>query len=129
MYHNVFAIWYVLIRYVTFSYCRSQKSIRESERVREEGTEIVARIQMVQRGGCTAEEELNFRILLQLETEGGARKSFFSALKDSKRTLITKEELCSFVWSFRFKRAAGKSWTSTDPYWAGKTLNPEPLDG
>ena len=129
MYHNVFAIWYVLIRYVTFSYCRSQKSIqrmRKRVRGRYRSSPIAVwdawhGYKRFREGGCTEKKELNFRILLQLETEGGARKSFFSALKDSKRTLITKEELCSFVWSFRFKRAAGKSWTSTDPYWTGKT--------
>ena len=48
-----------------------------------------------------------------------ARSAYFGALKDAKRTAITKDELCSFVWSFRFKRSAGKAWTSSDPYWSG----------
>jgi len=47
-----------------------------------------------------------FRV--QLKREGQARRAFFAALKDSTRTRITKSELCSFTWSFRFKRNAGK---------------------
>ena len=46
----------------------------------------------------------------QLLRVGQARRAFFGAINDSARTRITKRELCSFTWSFRFKRNAGRVW-------------------
>ena len=39
------------------------------------------------------------------------------SLKDSKRTVISMKELCSYDWAFRFKRDAGDWWEGLDPYW------------
>jgi hypothetical protein len=32
-------------------------------------------------------------------------------------TYIKAEELCKFMWNFRFKEAAGEHWLSNDPWW------------
>ena len=39
------------------------------------------------------------------------------SVADSKRTSLTRDELCSQTWRFRFKRAAGEEWLAVDPYW------------
>lgn len=39
------------------------------------------------------------------------------SIQDSTREEITKDELCSFAWRFRFRIAAGSEWTSADPFW------------
>ena len=39
------------------------------------------------------------------------------SIADSKRTSLTRDELCSQTWRFRFKRAAGEEWLAVDPYW------------
>ncbi|CAK9866917.1 unnamed protein product [Sphagnum jensenii] len=41
------------------------------------------------------------------------------AVKDAKRTTITKEDLCDHVWEFRFKTAAPQYWRNLDPSWRG----------
>jgi len=41
------------------------------------------------------------------------------AVKDAKRTTITKEDLCDHVWEFRFKSAAPQYWRNLDPSWRG----------
>mmetsp|Transcript_39358 Transcript_39358/g.61356 ORF Transcript_39358/g.61356 Transcript_39358/m.61356 type:complete len:203 (+) Transcript_39358:298-906(+) len=54
-----------------------------------------------------------------LDKEGGAKKAYYESIKDSRRTTVTREELVSFVWHYRFKARAGKHWTQDDPYWKG----------
>ena len=39
------------------------------------------------------------------------------SVADAKRTSLTRDELCSQTWRFRFKRAAGEEWLAVDPYW------------
>lgn len=51
---------------------------------------------------------------------GNAREAARHSLADSHRTRITKAELLSIVWSFRFKAAAGESWQEHDPWWLGE---------
>ena len=41
--------------------------------------------------------------------------AFFGTIRDSSRTAITLEELCSLEFCFRFKSGAGESWTRMDP--------------
>ena len=43
---------------------------------------------------------------------------FKNTIKDTKRNVLTLEELTSFHWNFRFKKAAGHGWYSQDPYWS-----------
>ena len=43
--------------------------------------------------------------------------SFFKAVHDRMRTAVTREELTSFEYCFRFKAAAGDSWIQRDPWW------------
>eukprot|EP01125_Pyxidicula_operculata_P022171 TRINITY_DN8933_c0_g1_i1.p1 TRINITY_DN8933_c0_g1~~TRINITY_DN8933_c0_g1_i1.p1 ORF type:complete len:286 (+),score=26.87 TRINITY_DN8933_c0_g1_i1:39-860(+) len=57
---------------------------------------------------------------IDLRNNGQARKSFFDSLKDSERTFLTTEELCSFTWDFRFKSSAGEAWIQRDPWWMKK---------
>jgi len=40
--------------------------------------------------------------------------------EDAQRTWMTKEELCGFLWNFRFKKATGPGWVEDDPWWLGK---------
>mmetsp|Transcript_27631 Transcript_27631/g.62201 ORF Transcript_27631/g.62201 Transcript_27631/m.62201 type:complete len:363 (+) Transcript_27631:55-1143(+) len=48
------------------------------------------------------------------------REAYKQSLADSRRTTISKGELLSIEWSFRFKAAAGESWQRTDPWWQGQ---------
>lgn len=57
-----------------------------------------------------------FREMLNDDPKGAYRDSW----KDSKRDVITAEELCSFEWQWRFKEAAGEHFTEEDPWWAGE---------
>jgi hypothetical protein len=50
----------------------------------------------------------------------GSKHAYWNSIKDSTRTSITEEELCSFVWSFRFKESAGQYWLEDDPWWHNK---------
>eukprot|EP00252_Welwitschia_mirabilis_P001054 TRINITY_DN11021_c0_g1_i2.p1 TRINITY_DN11021_c0_g1~~TRINITY_DN11021_c0_g1_i2.p1 ORF type:complete len:284 (-),score=51.44 TRINITY_DN11021_c0_g1_i2:188-1039(-) len=45
--------------------------------------------------------------------------SYSISLLDAKRTKITKEDLCSHVWEFRFKMPAPMYWLNLDPSWRG----------
>lgn len=47
------------------------------------------------------------------------RERYVASIADSTRTEITRDELCSLTWFFRFKRAAGSHWCGDDPYWQG----------
>ena len=52
------------------------------------------------------------------ETSVSLRRSSWaesSSIRDSSRTAITLEELCSLEFCFRFKSGAGESWTRMDP--------------
>jgi len=48
------------------------------------------------------------------------KRAYMESLEDAKRGWITKEELVSFTWNFRFKAAAGEHWIESDPWWQGK---------
>jgi len=50
---------------------------------------------------------------------GLAKEAYRESLKDGERKWITKEELCSFCWNIRFKKAAGDHWVEGDPWWHG----------
>ena len=43
------------------------------------------------------------------------------SIADAKRTSLTRDELCSQTWRFRFTRAAGVEWLAVDPYWTDNT--------
>ena len=53
-----------------------------------------------------------------------SKKAYFEAIADSKRTDITREELCDADWCFRFNKVAGEDWISTDPYWTTRVGEP-----
>lgn len=57
---------------------------------------------------------------LELRDSGKACEAYRQSLLDSRRTSITKEELCSICWSFRFKACAGDGWQESDPWWQGQ---------
>ncbi|CEM00895.1 unnamed protein product [Vitrella brassicaformis CCMP3155] len=46
-----------------------------------------------------------------------SKASYRGSLADKHRDTITRGELCSLTWHFRFKRDAGEEWTDADPYW------------
>ena len=46
-----------------------------------------------------------------------SKLAFKEAICDSKRDLITFDELTSIAWCFRFRKYAGKSWIEWDPWW------------
>jgi len=58
---------------------------------------------------------------IRKQKEENAKLAYKLSLEDSQRTYIYKEELCGLVWNFRFKEDAGRHWTSSDPWWQGKT--------
>eukprot|EP00588_Corethron_pennatum_P008991 CAMPEP_0194265998 /NCGR_PEP_ID=MMETSP0169-20130528/1049_1 /TAXON_ID=218684 /ORGANISM="Corethron pennatum, Strain L29A3" /LENGTH=327 /DNA_ID=CAMNT_0039006579 /DNA_START=83 /DNA_END=1066 /DNA_ORIENTATION=- len=64
-------------------------------------------------------EALRMRDMIRIR--GGARMIdvFKMCHLDSKRQEVTKRELCSKPWCFRFKESAGSLWTSSDPWWNG----------
>eukprot|EP00439_Symbiodinium_sp_Y106_P059380 s3326_g8.t1 len=49
-----------------------------------------------------------------------AREAYRQSLEDSRRTNITRGELLSIDWSFRFKASAGEGWQAGDPWWQGQ---------
>jgi hypothetical protein len=55
-----------------------------------------------------------YRTLLR---NGRPREALIGSLIDSRRTVITKEEISSMPFYFRFKKAAGPYWTERDPFW------------
>lgn len=62
------------------------------------------------------------------------REALRTSLADAKRPTIDAETLCSMPWWFRFKKQAGMSWTSDDPFWRGDGARelefvPAKLDG
>ena len=59
-----------------------------------------------------------------LAAAGQHQKAFGEAIRDSKRTWITAEELCSLEWHGRMKEAAGEHFTDTDPWWTGEGSKP-----
>jgi len=66
-----------------------------------------------------------------LHQNGQSKLAYQCSLKDSKRQYISKEELCSFEWNFRFKASAGEHWTHDDSWWnkQGATILKFNLDG
>ncbi len=49
----------------------------------------------------------NLQTNRHLRANGCAQQAYKDSIRDSTRDYITKEELCSFEWSFRFKSQAG----------------------
>uniref|UniRef100_A0A7S3JQG3 Uncharacterized protein n=1 Tax=Aureoumbra lagunensis TaxID=44058 RepID=A0A7S3JQG3_9STRA len=49
-----------------------------------------------------------------------ARLKLHHYVADESRNKIKLNELVGLEWNFRFKEAAGESWTTFDPYWQGK---------
>ncbi|KXS10617.1 hypothetical protein M427DRAFT_467474 [Gonapodya prolifera JEL478] len=45
------------------------------------------------------------------------RRAYVESLIDSRRFIITKEELLFLPWHFRFKSSAGEHFTDEDPWW------------
>ena len=52
-----------------------------------------------------------------LHESGRSKEAFKHSMLDSERTAITKEELTSLLFYFRFKEVAGSYWTDQDPFW------------
>ena len=46
--------------------------------------------------------------------------AYFASIAHSRRPFITRKELLSFTFSFRFRSDAGEEWTARDPWWKGK---------
>ena len=46
-----------------------------------------------------------------------AALDFYVAVHDAARTAITRQELSTFEFNFRFKAAAGDQWITQDPWW------------
>ena len=55
----------------------------------------------------------------QLRVQGEAREAYKESMRDAERTEITRGELLSIRWCFRFKSSAGESWQENDPWWQG----------
>jgi hypothetical protein len=54
---------------------------------------------------------------------GRARLALQRSLQTSTQLQIDATELCGRTWSFRFKQAAGPSWTGQDPWWDGRAAS------
>eukprot|EP00475_Leptophrys_vorax_P028254 TRINITY_DN4080_c0_g1_i3.p1 TRINITY_DN4080_c0_g1~~TRINITY_DN4080_c0_g1_i3.p1 ORF type:complete len:356 (+),score=97.55 TRINITY_DN4080_c0_g1_i3:1562-2629(+) len=59
------------------------------------------------------------RIVHMKEKLREGKRAYVASLMDSRRTFVSKDELCGFNWSFRFKLMAGSHFTEHDPYWNG----------
>jgi len=55
-----------------------------------------------------------------LRASGYPRSALAASVRDSRRTVLTAEELTGVVWCFRFKADAGEDWQLIDPYWLGR---------
>eukprot|EP00026_Physarum_polycephalum_P011954 Phypoly_transcript_12205.p1 GENE.Phypoly_transcript_12205~~Phypoly_transcript_12205.p1 ORF type:complete len:367 (+),score=70.76 Phypoly_transcript_12205:140-1102(+) len=53
----------------------------------------------------------------QEKSNGNPKRAYFKSIDDASRKYIKDEELCSFMWNFRFKEAAGDHWLNNDPWW------------
>lgn len=51
--------------------------------------------------------------------ESDPRAAYAASFVDSKRDLLTAEELCEYDWNWRFKASAGEHFTDGDPWWHG----------
>jgi len=57
--------------------------------------------------------------LIHSREMGLAKEAYRDSKRDCHRKWIMKEELCSFSWNIRFKKAAGDHWVAGDPWWHG----------
>ena len=57
----------------------------------------------------------------------GWDRKYVASLMDSTRAELTEEELCEFVWAFRFKEAAGDWCQAMDPFWVESDMGFEPI--
>ncbi|PRP84998.1 hypothetical protein PROFUN_07286 [Planoprotostelium fungivorum] len=48
------------------------------------------------------------------------KEAYFQSIKDSKRDVITQEELLGFDWQFRFKESPGAWYSESDPWFHGR---------
>ena len=48
-----------------------------------------------------------------------SRRALRLSMLEARDCHITQVQLCALEWSFRFKRVAGSTWTSDDPWWNG----------
>ena len=55
----------------------------------------------------------------ELVQKQSARRALRLSMLEAQDCHITQAQLCSLEWSFRFKRVAGSTWTSNDPWWNG----------
>ncbi|KAM7258778.1 hypothetical protein ACFE04_014519 [Oxalis oulophora] len=54
------------------------------------------------------------------QTRGLSKLTAYSlSIMDSKRTRITKDDLCDHAWEFHFTTAVPEYWQNLDPYWTG----------
>lgn len=51
-----------------------------------------------------------------IRTRTPSSAAYWSSLRDSTRDVITRDELCSFVWTFRFKHQ-DLPWMLSHPFW------------
>lgn len=49
-----------------------------------------------------------------------AHGAYIAAELDARRTHITRDELCAFMWQTRMKASSGPGWTTVDPWWNGR---------
>uniref|UniRef100_A0A7S1XVH4 F-box domain-containing protein n=1 Tax=Phaeomonas parva TaxID=124430 RepID=A0A7S1XVH4_9STRA len=47
-------------------------------------------------------------------------QAYWGSIRDSKRSAIHEDELCSLVFYHRMKGWSGESWTTQDPWWSGQ---------
>jgi len=54
-----------------------------------------------------------------LRASGHPQSALVASVRDSRRTVLTAEELTGVAWCFRFKEDAGEEWQHIDPWWLG----------
>mmetsp|Transcript_24478 Transcript_24478/g.37785 ORF Transcript_24478/g.37785 Transcript_24478/m.37785 type:complete len:328 (-) Transcript_24478:349-1332(-) len=68
---------------------------------------------------CAAEAATNTSASFSVgsaTTSSSLLKEYGASIRDAHRQEITMEELCRLDWNFRFKKSAGRDWTSWDPW-------------
>eukprot|EP00300_Choanocystis_sp_HF-7_P022063 c21195_g1_i1.p1 GENE.c21195_g1_i1~~c21195_g1_i1.p1 ORF type:complete len:363 (+),score=63.29 c21195_g1_i1:47-1090(+) len=57
---------------------------------------------------------------VDMRAQANPKQALRCSVLDATRDRITKEELCTMQWDFRFKQVAGTDWVAHDPYWNGE---------
>jgi hypothetical protein len=56
-------------------------------------------------------------VAAHIRTDHDSKRAYRQSLQDSKRRILTVDELCTMSWNFRFKASAGTFFILSDPWY------------